>query len=163
MYYTLRVDIDKRKCTILRWEKRLLHAVIGECITCWDKRNSELHGDKAPVSAHIRLQKLRVRVAKAYANDMHLVPLSLSPSSVPPFASGSITALYNSRNGLTLYVWPNRIIPSSRSPTRLKLHTILGAPKFLTYTPTSLTLHFVNNSDLPFRPKQNGSQTISSL
>ena len=77
MYYTLRVDIDKRKYTILRWKKRLLHAVIGGCITCWDKRNSELHGEKAPVSAHIRLQKLRVRVAKAYANDMHLVPTKL--------------------------------------------------------------------------------------
>ena len=46
-------------------------------MTCWDKRNSELHGDKAPVSAHIRLQKLRVRVATVYANDMHLVPTKL--------------------------------------------------------------------------------------
>ena len=77
MYYTQRTDIDKRKYTILRWKKRLLHAVIGGCITCWDKRNTELHGEQAPVSAHIRLQKLRVRVAKAYANDKPLVPTKL--------------------------------------------------------------------------------------
>jgi len=76
-YYTQRTDIDRRKYTILRWKKRLLHAVIGGCIKCWDKRNTELHGDQAPVCAHIRLQKLRVRVAKAYANDKLLVPTKL--------------------------------------------------------------------------------------
>ena len=65
MYYTQRTDIDKRKYTILRWKKRLLHAVIGGCITSWEKRNTELHGEQAPVSAHTRLQKLKVRVAKA--------------------------------------------------------------------------------------------------
>ena len=77
IYYTQRADIDKRKYIILRWEKRLIHAVIGECITCWEKRNTELHGDKKLVSAHIRLQKLNVRVAKDYANDKHLVPIKI--------------------------------------------------------------------------------------
>ena len=77
MYYTQRTDIDKRKYTILRWKKRLLHAVIDWCITSWEKRNTELHGEQAPVSAHIRLQKLKVQVAKAYANDKLLVPTKL--------------------------------------------------------------------------------------
>ena len=58
-------------------KKRLLHAVIGGCITCWEKRNTELHGEKKLVSAHIRLQKLKLRVPKAYANDKHLVPFKL--------------------------------------------------------------------------------------
>ena len=77
MYYTQRTDIDKRKYTILRWKKHILHAVIGGCIKYWEKRNTKLHGEQAPVSAHIRLQKLRVRVAKAYADDKLLVPTKL--------------------------------------------------------------------------------------
>ena len=54
---------------ILCWQKQHLQIVIGGCITCWETRNTELHGDTEPVSALIRLHKLKVRFAKAYAND----------------------------------------------------------------------------------------------
>ena len=51
--------------------------MIGGCITCWEKRNTALHGEQAPDCAQIRLQKLKIRVAKAYANDKYRVPTKL--------------------------------------------------------------------------------------
>ena len=77
MYYNQRTDIDTRKYIIFLLKERLLHAVIGGCIKCWDKQNTELHGEQAPVIAQLRLQKLRVRDTKAYANDKLLVPTKL--------------------------------------------------------------------------------------
>ena len=75
--YTQRTDLDKRKFTILRWRRRLVRSIIDGCIKCWETRNQALHGDTLQATANIRLHKLRVRVAKSYANDRLSVPPQL--------------------------------------------------------------------------------------
>ena len=72
--YAQRTDLDKRKYTILRWRRRLVKSIIEGSIKCWETRNQALHGDTIQATTKIRLQKLRVRVAKSYANDRFLVP-----------------------------------------------------------------------------------------
>ena len=72
--YAQRTDLDKRKYTILRWRRHLVKSIIEGSIKCWETRNQALHGDTIQASTKIRIQKLRVRVAKSYANDRLLVP-----------------------------------------------------------------------------------------
>ena len=122
MYYKQRNDLDTRIYTILRWQKRLLHTIIGGCITCWEKRNTALHGEQAPKCAQIRLQKLRVRVAKAYANDKHLI----SPKLVSLFSTPLRTRLTHRAMQLQKWLATIRVAKQTHLLTNVTTHIKLA-------------------------------------
>lgn len=67
--YSEHNDIDKHKYTINCWYKRLTKAIIEGCIRSCNTWNTSLHGDTTPDTIQVRLQRLKVRVAKAHTND----------------------------------------------------------------------------------------------